>query len=557
MKSYLDLLTPKSFIVLKEGYKGSYFFPDLIAGLTVGVVALPLAMAFAIASGLGPEKGLYTAIVAGILISLLGGSRFQIGGPTGAFVVIIFDIVMRHGYAGLAVATLMAGLLLIVMGLLRFGAIIKFIPYPVITGFTTGIALIIFTTQVNDFLGLGITTLPADFLQKWQTYLSNLWHTNFYNLALALISIGIILFTKKYVPRVPGPIVAVIIGAIVVYVFHLPVDTLESRFGELPRTLPSPSMPSFNFELIKSLIPDALTIALLAAIESLLSAVVADGMTGRSHKSDTELIAQGSANIVSVFFGGIPATGAIARTATNIKSGAKTPLAGIIHGISIALFMFLFAPYIVKVPMAVMAAILVVVAWNMSEIHHFKHILKGPKHDAMVLLTTFVLTVLVDLTVAVQVGVVLASLLFIKRIIEVTQIQNSKIKLGALAQQSEEDLDDPDMLTKKSVPEGTEVYEIDGPFFFGVADSLKRVLETLGYTPKVFILRMRKVPVIDATGLHALEEFYLRCKKQNTRFILSGVNPNLEKLLKDSGFYAMIGEENIFDHIDKALAASA
>lgn len=556
MKNFFEIFSPKSFIVLKEGYKSSYFMPDLIAGITVGVVALPLAMAFAIASGVGPEKGLYTAIVAGILISLLGGSRFQIGGPTGAFVVIIYDIVMRHGYEGLAIATLMAGMLLIVMGLLRFGAIIKYIPYPVITGFTSGIALIIFTSQVNDFLGLNIQNLPSDFLLKWESYFKYIDHINLYNLLLALISIAIILTIKRYVPKIPGPIIAVIFGAAVVSIFNIPVDTIESRFGDIPRTLPSPSLPILDLALIKSLIPDALTIALLAAIESLLSAVVADGMTGRSHKSDTELIAQGAANIGSIFFGGIPATGAIARTATNIKSGAKTPLAGIIHGIVIALFMFLFAEWIIKVPMAVMAAILIIIAWNMSEVHHFKHILRGPRSDAMVLLTTFILTVLVDLTVAVQVGIVLASLLFIKRVIEVTQVQNSRFKLSEFESQTEERLDDPDMLTKKTIPEDTEIYEIDGPFFFGVADSLKRVMETLGYTPKVFILRMRKVPVIDASGMHALEEFYLRCKKQNTRFILSGVNPNLESMLKKFGFYAMIGEENVFDHIDKAIHAA-
>jgi len=556
MQNVFKSFSPKSFIVLKEGYKRSYFLPDLGASITVAIVALPLAMAFAIASGVGPEKGLYTAIVAGILISLLGGSRFQIGGPTGAFVVIVFDIVMRHGYEGLAVATLMAGALLIVMGLLRFGAIIKYIPYPVITGFTTGIALIIFTSQVKDFLGLQIDNLPAEFLPKWGSYFDAIGQTNPFSVALALVSIAIILAAKRYFPRIPGPILAVVFGAVAVAVFDIPVDTVESRFGALPSTLPSPALPAIDFELVKALVPDALTIALLAAIESLLSAVVADGMTGRSHKSDTELIAQGVANIGSVFFGGIPATGAIARTATNIKSGAQTPLSGILHGIFIALFMFLFAAWIVKVPMAVMAAILIVVSWNMSELPHFLHILRGYKSDAMVLATTFLLTVLVDLTVAVQVGIVLASLLFIKRIIEVTQIQDSRLKLGGFGLEAEENLDDPDMITKKSVPEAVEVYEIDGPFFFGVADSLKRVLETLGYTPKIFILRMRKVPVIDATGLHALEEFYARCRKQNTRFMLSGVNPNLEKLLKKSGFYAMIGEENVFDHIDKALKAA-
>lgn len=551
MNTFFDIFKPKSFVVLKEGYKRSYFMPDLLAGLTVGVVALPLAMAFAIASGLGPEKGLYTAIVAGFIISFLGGSRFQIGGPTGAFVVIVFDIVLRHGYEGLAVATLMAGVFLIIMGLLRLGAIIKYIPYPVITGFTSGIALIIFTTQINDFLGLSLTDIPADFIGKWSLYFSHLSDTDWYNFLIALAAVIIILLCKRFIPKIPGPIIAIIFLTLIVSFFNLPVDTIESHFGELPRTLPLPSLPSFDFTLIKTLIPDALTIALLGAIESLLSAVVADGMTGKNHKSDTELMAQGSANIFSIVFGGIPATGAIARTATNIKSGAKTPLSGIIHAISLTVFMFLFAPYIIKVPMAVMAAILIVVAWNMSEAHHFRHILKGPKHDAMVLLTTFLLTVLVDLTIAVQVGVVMAALLFIKRIIEVTQIQESKLNLRVTDKEEEEN--DPDGVYQKKIPEGTEVYEIDGPFFFGVADSLKRVLETLGYTPKVFILRMRKVPVIDATGLHALEEFFLRCQKQNTRFILSGVNSNVEQILKDSGFYAQIGEENLFDHIDKAL----
>ena len=556
MHDVLDLITPKTAVVLKEGYKRAYFLPDLVAGITVAVVALPLAMAFAIASGVGPEKGLYTAIVAGILISLLGGSRFQIGGPTGAFVVIVFDIVMRHGYEGLAVATLMAGLLLIVMGFLRFGVVIKYIPYPVITGFTTGIALIIFTSQVKDFLGLKLESMPAEFLPKWELYFRQIGESNLINVALALAAIGIIIAFKRYVPKIPGPIAVVVLGAAAVALFGLPVETIESRFGALPSTLPSPSLPSIDFELVKTLVPDALTIALLAAIESLLSAVVADGMTGRTHKSNTELVAQGAANIGSVFFGGIPATGAIARTATNIKAGAKSPFAGIIHGVMVALFMFLFAAWIVKVPMAVMAAILIVVAWNMSELQHFRHILQGPKSDAMVLLTTFLLTVLVDLTVAVQVGVVLASLLFIKRIVDVTQVSNSRMKLSELDAASEERLDDPDMITKKHIPEGTEVYEIDGPFFFGVADRLKLVLESIGYTPKVFILRMRKVPVIDATGMHALEEFYLRCRQQGTRFILSGVNPELERALKKFGFYALIGEENVYDHIDKALAAA-
>ncbi len=556
LKKFWSEFAPKSFVVLKEGYKPSYFMPDLVSGITVAVIALPLAMAFAIASGVGPEKGLYTAIVAGILISLFGGSRFQIGGPTGAFVVIIYDIVSRYGYDGLAMATMIAGVLLVVMGFLRFGVVIKYIPYPVITGFTTGIALIIFTSQIKDFLGLNIDKVSAEFLPKWGLYFDHINETNLVNVALALVAIGIILAAKRYLPRVPGPVIVVVLGALAVTFFDLPVDTIESRFGEIPHTLPSPSLIAFDFQLFKEMIPHGLTIALLAAIESLLSAVVADGMTGRSHKSNTELVGQGIANIGSIIFGGIPATGAIARTAANVKSGAKTPLAGILHGVMIALFMFLLAAWIVKVPMAVMAAILIIVAWNMSELHHFIHILQGPRSDAAVLLITFLLTVLVDLTVAVQVGVVLASMLFIKRIVDVTQVSNSRIKLSELDFQGEEWLDDPDRITKKIIPEGTEVYEIDGPFFFGVADRLKGVMDVLGYNPDVFILRMRKVPVIDASGMHALEEFYLSCRAKGTRFILSGVNPHVAGSLKKFGFYKLIGEENVFDHIDKALAAA-
>jgi sulfate permease, SulP family len=553
ISNFLKEFTPESYLVLKQGYKKEYFSGDMFSGITVAIVALPLAMAFAIASGVEPEKGLITAIVAGILISLFGGSRVQIGGPTGAFVVIIYDIVLRHGYEGLAIATLMAGVILIMMGFLRFGAVLKYIPYPVITGFTTGIAVIIFSSTIKDFFGFNISELPADFIGKWVEYVSHIGEINFLSVAVALISIFIIIYTKKIYSKIPGPIVAVIIASIIVYMFGLNVDTIESRFGSIPNTLPMPSIPSFTFEQIKELIPAATTIALLAAIESLLCAVVADGMTGQRHKSNTELVGQGIGNIGSILFGGIAATGAIARTATNVKSGAKTPLAGIIHAIFVFIFMFALAGIIIKIPMATLAAILIIVSWNMSEIEHFKHILKGPRSDAAVLMVTFLLTILVDLTVAVQVGVVLAALLFIKRITEVTQIQDNKVQFNEFYSTDEDIIDDPDATNKKKIPDGVEVYEINGPFFFGIADRLQTVLDNIEEKPKVFILRMRKVPVIDATAMHALSEFYANCRKNDTWLILSGVTPNVEKILKKSQFFKKFDRKFVAKNIDEAL----
>lgn len=553
MRSFWGEFVPKSWIVWKEGYPRAHFMPDLFAGLTVAIVALPLAMAFAIASGVEPQRGLYTAIVAGILVSLFGGSRVQIGGPTGAFVVIIYDIVMRHGYEGLALATLMAGFFLILMGFFRFGAIIKYIPYPVITGFTSGIALIIFTSQIKDFLGLPLGVLPSDFLQKWALYAKEIGNVSLESLAVGGVSILLIIGCKRFAPKIPGPIVAVIFGAVAVQMFHLPIETIESRFGMIPSTLPTPSLPAWSFEQAKVLVPDALTIALLAAIESLLCAVVADGMTGYRHRSNTELIGQGIANLGSVFFGGIPATGAIARTATSIKSGAKSPLAGILHGIFVWLFMFFLASLIVKIPLATLAGILIVVAWNMSEIEHFRGLLKAPRSDVAVLLSTFLLTVLVDLTVAVQVGVVLAAILFIKRISEVTEIKERRLD-EEWSGDGLEGMDDPDATSKKVVPLGVEIYEINGPFFFGVADRLKGVLDVIEETPKVFILRMRRVPVIDATGMHALWEFQESCEKRGTILLLSGVSDRLYEALNRFGFIEALGEERVFDHIDKALA---
>jgi len=547
---HIDLrsYTPEFFRVLKSGYSKSLFISDAVGGITVAIVALPLAMAFAIASGVGPEKGLITAIVAGILASIFGGSRVEISGPTGAFVVVIYDIVLRYGYEGLAVATIMAGFLLILMGIFRLGAVIKFIPYPVITGFTAGIALLIFSSQVADMLGLGIAQLPGAFIDKWAVILSNLTKINFSALILGAVCIGVIVLSKRFIPRVPGPILAVIVGILAVKFLGLSVETIQSRFGEISLSSSGFDWQSvLNIQTIKALSPSAMTIALLAAIESLLCAVVADGMTGSRHNAHSELIGQGLANIGSIAAGGIPATAAIARTATNIKAGGKTPVSGIIHSLSLILFVLFFAQYIVLIPMASLAAILMVVAWNMSEVEHVKHLLKAPTSDVAVLACTFLLTVLIDLTVAVQVGVVLAAILFIKRIINASAIANITQSM------IEPNSDDPDGISQKKVLPGVEVYEISGPFFFGVADRLKFILDAIGFIPKVFILRMRNVPFMDATGMYALKEFEQKCRAKGTVLLLSGVSPTLMRDLERFGFFKRVKKENIYDNIDAAL----
>lgn len=543
---------PKSIVCLKDNYSFSIFRKDLAAGVTVGIVALPLAMAFAIASGVDPERGIFTAIVAGFLISLLGGSKVQIGGPTGAFVVIVYGIVVRLGYEGLLVATLMAAVLLVLMGLFRLGSWIKFVPYPLVTGFTTGIAVIIFSSQVKDFLGLKIDRLPADFLLKWKAMLSGLASWDPMTCGVASGSLIVIILIRRFIPIIPWGIASIAMATAVCWAFQLPVETVAQRYGEIPRVLPTPSFPSFDFsiESIRTLVPDAFTIALLAAIESLLSAVIADGMSGGRHKSNCELVAQGIGNLGSVLFGGIPATGAIARTATNIKTGGKTPVAGMIHAVTLFLFIFAFAPLVGKIPLAALSAVLVMVAWNMSELDHFRHLFKAPLGDVVILLSSFLLTVLVDITVAVEVGMILAAFLFMKRMGErAGVISHGIVKEGPVS----EDNDDPDAISKKDVPPGVEVYEVDGPLFFGVADSLKDVLHNIEFPPKVFILRMRKVPVIDASGLHALAELYEKCQRDKTVLILSGVKGQPAKHLKKFGLEEIIGKQNIFPHIDLAL----
>lgn len=545
-KSLLKLLEPKLITYIKKnGYSKGDFFKDALSGLSVAIVALPLAMAIAIASNLPPERGLFTAIVAGFLISALGGSRYQVGGPTAAFIVTVALVAMKHGYEGLVLATIMAGFLLIIMAFARAGELIKFIPYPVITGFTSGIALLIVFSQLRDFFGLSIKTMPPDFIDKLILYITHLHETNFYAVIVALISIGIIIFMTKKYPKIPGPIVVVSLSALAVWLWGIPIDTIESRFGAIPSMLPTPTFPDITFAKIRMLFPDAITIAVLAAIESLLSAVVADGMAGTKHKPNTELLAQGIANISSSIFGGLPATGAIARTATNIKAGAVSPVSGILHAFWLLLFMILLAPLIVKVPLAALSAILIVVAWNMSEIKHIQSIMKAPRADRVVLLVTFALTVLVDLNFAIQAGISLAAILFIHSMMQAVEIKSYDEK--------DEDDDDPDATSKKIIPNGVEVYEINGPLFFGIAEKLVDTLALFEAPPKAFILRLRHVPMIDAAGLHALEVLNQRLQDQHSVLILSGVNKTVRMYIRNSKLDKKIGEANIVDHIDKAI----
>ena len=543
------MFKPKLFTVVK-GYNPATFISDGIAGLTVGVVALPLAMAFAIASGLPPERGLFTAIVAGFLISLLGGSRVQIGGPTGAFVVIVSGIVAQYGYAGLAWCTLLAGGILILFGLFRLGGLIRFIPFPVTTGFTSGIAVVIFSTQVKDLLGLHMAEVPSGFLPKWTAYFHAFGSASVATAAMGLGTIVMIAAMRRLAPRWPGMLIAMVVCTILVAGLNLDVETIGSRFGALPRTLPRPGLPLPQFDELGGLVSAAFTIALLSAIESLLSATVADGMIGGRHRPNTELIAQGIANIGSIFFGGIPATGAIARTATNVKSGAKTPVAGIIHSLTLLLILLLFAPVAAMIPLASLAGILVVVSYNMSEHRHFVSILRGPRSDRLVLLLTFALTVLVDLTLAVQVGVVLSSLLFMRRMSELANV-------SAITRDLKGDADpeyDPMSIALREVPPGVEVYEVNGPFFFGMADTFWNALREIERPVAVLIIRIRNVPAIDATGLHVLGELHRKCRRQNTRLVFSGVNTQPLTVFRQSGFLDEIGPENCCSSIDDALS---
>lgn len=533
-----------------QHYTLQQFIKDLLAGLIVGVVALPLAIAFAIASGVSPEKGLYTAIIGGFIVSALGGSKVQIGGPTGAFIVIVYGIVMQYGISGLVIATFIAGIILIIMGLVRLGAVIKFIPYPLIVGFTSGIALIIFSSEVKDFLGLNMGSVPAGFLSKWYQFSLHINTTNVYALAIGAITLLIIIFWPRISHKIPGSLIAILLTTTVVQFFHLPVETIGSRFGAIPNHLPGPIIPTINFSVIKALIQPAFTIALLGGIESLLSAVVADGMIGGNHRSNTELIAQGTANLFSAIFGGIPVTGAIARTATNIKNGGRTPIAGIIHSITLLLILVLVGKWAALIPMPALAGILVIVAYNMSEWENFVSILKGPKSDMLVLLATFFLTVLIDLTVAIEIGMVLAAFLFMRKMIQFSEV-------NLLPKEMENTDADNASIGNFSIPKEVEVFEISGPLFFGATYKFKDAIKFIEKTPKVLIIRMRQVPMIDVTGIKTLQEIYKESKHRGTKLILSEVtSAQVMQEMKAARLLFAIGKANVTESFEGALKRS-
>ena len=538
-----------------RNYTRSDFSTDLMAGIIVGIVALPLAIAFGIASGVSPEKGIITAIVAGFIISLLGGSKVQIGGPTGAFIVIIYGIIQQYGLEGLMIATLMAGILLIILGVFRLGTIIKFIPYPIIIGFTSGIALTIFTTQIADVFGLqfGGEKVPGDFIGKWILYARHFDTVNWWNVAVSIASILIIALTPKFSKKIPGSLVAIILVTVAVYLMKMyggvtSIDTIGDRFS-IQSQLPEATVPSLDWEAVKNLFPVAITIAVLGAIESLLSATVADGVIGDHHDSNTELVAQGIANIISPIFGGIPATGAIARTMTNINNGGKSPVAGIIHAVILLLILLFLMPLAQYIPMACLAGVLVIVSYNMSGWRTFKALLKNPKSDVTVLLITFFLTVIFDLTVAIEVGLLIACVLFMKRVMETTEISVIKNEIDP---NNESDLEVHE--EHLMVPKGVEVYEIDGPFFFGVASKFDDIMHNMGDKPKIRIIRMRKVPFMDSTGLHNLENLFRLSQAEHIHMILSGVNEHVRRVLVKSGFDKKIGTENICSNINEAVA---
>lgn len=544
---------PKLFTMLKS-YTKADLTTDLMAGIIVGIVALPLAIAFGIASGVSPEKGIITAIVAGFIISLLGGSKVQIGGPTGAFIVIIYGIIQQYGIEGLMVATMMAGVLLILLGVFKLGTVIKFIPYPIIIGFTSGIAVTIFTTQIADIFGLDFQgeKVPGDFIGKWLVYARHFDSVNWWNFLVSIISIFIIAITPKFSKKIPGSLVAIVLVTVGVYLLKMYggitcIDTIGDRFS-IKAQLPDAAVPTLDWEAIKNLFPVAITIAVLGAIESLLSAAVADGVIGDRHDSNTELVAQGISNVVSPIFGGIPATGAIARTMTNINNGGRSPIAGIVHAIVLLLILLFLMPLAKYIPMACLAGVLVIVSYNMSGWRVFMGLLKNPKADVVVLLITFFLTVIFDLTVAIEVGLVIACVLFMKRVMETTQIS---VITDEIDPNKESDLEVHE--EHLIVPNGVEVYEINGPYFFGIATKFEEIMASLGDRPKIRIIRMRKVPFIDSTGIHNLTTLCEMSQKENIHIILSGVNPQVHNVLEKSGFYELLGKENICGNINEAL----
>jgi SulP family sulfate permease len=545
------VLVPKLFTTLKT-YSREQLVADLTAGLIVGVVALPLAIAFAIASGVTPDRGLYTAVIAGFIISAMGGSRVQIGGPTGAFVVIVYGIVQKYGVDGLTVATIMAGLLLIAFGLAKLGAAIKFIPFPVVTGFTSGIAVILIVQQLRDVLGLRLASAPPEFIERLSLYAANIGTINRYAVALSVATLLILMLWPRVSHKVPAPFVALILTTVAVHLLQLPVETIGSRFGEIRAGFPSLSLPSISLAEGRQLVGPALAIAALGAVESLLSAVVADGMIGGRHRSNMELVAQGVANVVAPLFGGIPATGAIARTATNVKSGGRTPVAGIAHALTLLIITLFFGRLAAVIPLATLAAIVLWVAYRMAEWRVFKSELSAPKSDAIVMVSTFLLTVLVDLTTGIAVGMVLAAFLFMKRMAEVTNVT----VLSRDFQDAQPSGDVSGAIFRRRVPPGVEVYEINGPFFFGAAEKFKDTLAEVSKKPQVLIIRMRNVPAIDSTAIHALRDLIRRTRKDRTVVLLSDVHAQPLIALGRSGLLDEIGDDCMMGNIDEALEAA-
>ena len=561
--SFKDVFRPKLFSTLKD-YSKEKLLQDLIAGMIVAVVAIPLAIAFGISSGVGPTEGLVTAIIAGFIISAFGGSKVQIGGPTGAFIVIIYGIIQQHGLTGLLIATIMAGILLILMGVFKLGNVIKFVPYPVIVGFTAGIAVTIFSTQMNDLFGMGIQDAPADFIHKWICYFQHWRDINWWAFAIGIASLLIIMFSTKLSKKIPGSLLAIVLMTLVVWLLRkfagiTSITTIGDLYT-LPSGMPAPHLPELNLSdgqtlisLVQELFPSAFTIAMLGAIESLLSAMVADGVIGDKHNSNTELIAQGVANVVTPFFGGIPATGAIARTMANINNGGRTPVAGMIHAVVLLLVLLCFGPLVGMIPMACLAGVLIIVSYNMSGWREILALSKAPKSDVIVMLVTFVLTVIFDLTIAIEIGLLLAVILFLKRTNETTVIRSFSDEIDPTLS-NDIRLHGND-LEKLHIPPHTEVYEIDGPYFFGIANKFDEISQRMGTDgQKVRILRMRKVSFMDSTGIHNLEQLYVRSQRCGMTLVLSGVNENVYKTLDKAGLVKMIGKENVRNHINGALA---
>lgn len=539
-----NLLIPKSITCLKN-YNKEQFIKDLISGIIVAIIALPLAIALAIASGVSPEKGLHTAIIGGFIVSLLSGSRVQIGGPTAAFVIMVYGIIEKYGIDGLLVATIMAGFFLVIMGLLKFGNLIKYIPSSITSGFTSGIAIVLLSTEVKDFFGLQIKTVPSEFINKLIVYFNNFHTINYESLFISVLTLVIIILWPKINKKLPGTFVAIIVVTLITMIFKLNITTIGSQFGQLSSSLPSITLPNITFKMINELMLPALTIAILAAVESLLSAVVADGMIGGSHRSNMEIIAQGFANIFSGAFGGLPVTGAIARTTANVKNGGRTPVAGMVHALGLLVIMLLFMPYVKLIPMAALASVLVMIAYNMGEWEAFKRIFHSPKSDASVFLVTFILTIFLDLVVAIGVGVVLASFLFMRKMAHLTEVN--------YILDDEENKDANEFIENVKMPEHMAMYEISGPFFFGAANKFVNTVRAMGVPPKVLIIKMSKVPFMDSTAYHSFEMLYDICKRHHTRLILLKIQEQPLSMLRKYGFIDILGEKNLCNTVDEGI----